>query len=722
MIPMSSHRPATPPRLARALAGAGCALALLLGIMAVASQSEPLAASRLAELRERVFLPRIHRAPASAQADSLVVADVIGGPLRAAAWHGNFLYRGDAGRVRVYDCSDLGSPVEVGRSEVLPGLVHDLKVSGSYLLAAMGEGGLAVFDIGAPAAPALRHRIATSDSAHALDASEEGLVAVAAGPSGLLLLGLSPDGRLEGRGALTFPSEVSRVRLHRGYAYLSFRELRPIKVVDVRQPEEPVPVADLRDFEGGDSMASNVVIEGDRAYVWSCSPCTILVYDIREPASPRFTDYRKTGDSGTLTIADGRLYAAGDRLRIFDISTRDGLTLIGDVDLPEIIPGFADSSQYPHELAAEAGRVAIVASPYGEDWDPGDLYEGGSLLLVDARDPLQPRVTSRVGPVDVLTDLWPSGAPDRLYGRSSVRNAGAWHSTARLLEAADPRHLRLGEAIPALDYVNDMVVDGKVAYAVQVDQFDRLEQALFATFDVADPAAPRKLGSVALGQGWQWRSPVAVSNGMAYVVGHASNESGWDNSLLALDVRDPSEPRVLSRQSIQLAIAEIDVAGARLWAGGFDGQEQGYVLRYDLADPTQPKLQARIPVTGALEGGIVADEEGAWLATWNGLVRVPAHASDGTAVKVAAPGSFTSLEVNGQGQLVAAGEYLAVFDVQASQVTLRATIEAPYQSNRSLGFLEAMPVVDHFVALFWAEGGVAHVMPITALVLDPLAP
>ena len=55
---MSSHRPATPPRLARALAGAGCALALLLGIMAVASQSEPLAASRLAELRERVFLPR----------------------------------------------------------------------------------------------------------------------------------------------------------------------------------------------------------------------------------------------------------------------------------------------------------------------------------------------------------------------------------------------------------------------------------------------------------------------------------------------------------------------------------------------------------------------------------------------------------------------------------------------------------------------------------------
>ena len=141
------------------------------------------------------------------------------------------------------------------------------------------------------------------------------------------------------------------------------------------------------------------------------------------------------------------------------------------------------------------------------------------------------------------------------------------------------------------------------------------------------------------------------------------------------------------------------------------------MLRYDLADPTQPKLQARIPVTGALEGGIVADEEGAWLATWNGLVRVPAHASDGTAVKVAAPGSFTSLEVNGQGQLVAAGEYLAVFDVQAGQAKLRASLEAPYQSNRSIRFTEALPVVGHFVALSWAQGGT-----ITALVLDPLAP
>ena len=361
--------------------------------------------------------------------------------------------------------------------------------------------------------------------------------------------------------------------------------------------------------------------------------------------------------------------------------------------------------------------MAIVASPYVDDWDPGDLYEGGSLLLVDARDPQQPRVTSRVGPVDVLTDLWPSGAPDRLYVRSGVRNARARHYTARLLEAADPGHLRLGEAIPALDYVNDMVVDGKVAYAVQVDEFDRLGQALFATFDVVDPAAPRKLGSVALGQDWYWRSPVAVSNGMAYVVGHARNELGWDNSLLALDVRDPSEPRVLSRQSIQFAIAAIDVAGARLWASGFNSQEQGYMLRYDLADPTQPKLQASIPITGALEGEIVADEEGAWLATWNGLVRVPAHASDGTASKVAAPGSFTSLEVNGQGQLVAAGKYLAVFDVQAGQAKLRASLEAPYQSSRSIRFTEALPVVGHFVALSWAQGGT-----ITALVLDPLAP
>jgi hypothetical protein len=77
----------------------------------------------------------------------------IGGATLAVAVQGRYAYVGVGPRLVVVDVGDPARPVEVGRTGVLPGVVRDVAVSGSYAYVADGDAGLRVIDVSNPSSP-----------------------------------------------------------------------------------------------------------------------------------------------------------------------------------------------------------------------------------------------------------------------------------------------------------------------------------------------------------------------------------------------------------------------------------------------------------------------------------------------------------------------------------------------------------------------------------------
>jgi len=82
----------------------------------------------------------------------------IGGLTLAVAVQGRYAYVGVGPRLVVVDVGDPARPVEVGQTGVLPGVVQDVAVSGSYAYVADWDGGLRVIDVSDPSSPRIAAR------------------------------------------------------------------------------------------------------------------------------------------------------------------------------------------------------------------------------------------------------------------------------------------------------------------------------------------------------------------------------------------------------------------------------------------------------------------------------------------------------------------------------------------------------------------------------------
>ncbi|MFQ5616064.1 MAG: LVIVD repeat-containing protein [Anaerolineales bacterium] len=93
--------------------------------------------------------------PASANADAENVEFVgqIGGATYAVAVQGNYAYIGVGPRLIILDVSNPFSPVVVGKTLPLPGIVQDVYVAGNYAYVADDYQGLRVIDVSNPVSP-----------------------------------------------------------------------------------------------------------------------------------------------------------------------------------------------------------------------------------------------------------------------------------------------------------------------------------------------------------------------------------------------------------------------------------------------------------------------------------------------------------------------------------------------------------------------------------------
>ncbi|MCU0663457.1 MAG: hypothetical protein MUC50_14160 [Myxococcota bacterium] len=156
--------------------------------------------------------------------------------VRHAVAYGQFIYAAD-GRAGIAILERRGERLqEIGRLEP-GGDARALFVQDERLLAALGGAGLAVFDVQAPAHPALLSLQKLKDAARDVEADERN-VFVAGGDAGLLILELAAEKRPAIVGTLPTPTPVNRVRLD-GHRVLVGADSTGLLVVDVSDRAHP---------------------------------------------------------------------------------------------------------------------------------------------------------------------------------------------------------------------------------------------------------------------------------------------------------------------------------------------------------------------------------------------------------------------------------------------------------------------------------------------------
>lgn len=344
-------------------------------------------------------------------------------------------------------------------------------------------------------------------------------------------------------------------------------------------------------------------------------------------SAPQLTLATQSGGASLDVVTDGR-YAylgVGPRVEVVDVADPRAPRFVGRSEiLPGVVRGLA--------LDDEGDRLYVAAGQ-------------GGLRVLDVADPAAPREVGSQELPGFATDVVLAGAHAFVAVRDADPGATEWFAgeedkggdlvTVDLADPADPRNpktIGLPEAARRLAFE-----DGRVYAACG--------QAGFFIFDVAEPYAPRQLGS------WDDAgdvTDVVVRGSYAYL--------GKDYRPRVIDVSDPTDPREVDTfddsASEHLAIdgdylyASLNAVGSAPNAEG-RYQSQSGIEVFDLSDPAGPKS---IGWAVSPAGDVAA------IAARDGRVFGALDGSGGMHV-------FDTHDVRGTHQPMLAGRYDALGDV-----------------------------------------------------------
>jgi hypothetical protein len=496
---------------------------------------------------------------------------------------GKWLYVFDESGMHVNVLDDPENPKPIGRGTGLPAYADVINVSGNYLTAAgrsmLGQTSLSVYDIGNPAAPVQT----TSTTLH---------------------------------GELNFSLQFAWPRaVGFGYAITSYQmqpDAPPIQVDSVPAQETMYDGFVVGDFAyslgspgiGVWDVASKIRHVGNAAFddafaaketyaqgarVWVVGVTDRLTnIDVQQPTSPQLVS------NVTTTASESARDAAVVRGKLVFLQETYGATVVRhddflplarfDVSLPKDFQSraFTDWSVNgplvhmlswgtgfvtvdfsnplrPREIGRFAASHFSAISVAGRYAFLGKTTNGGEIASIDLSVPDRP---VQIGSLAVDSGVW------RLQQRGTKLFAATGGSPAapgglRIFDVSNP-----GVPVLAGSYRDDCISatdlalseDGKVVYL-------RCETGLHV-IDASRPVAPVRVGLYA--SKTSGPSSVALAHGRAFI-----DEIGY---IAEIDVRNPSVPKLVSRQSIPMAARRLTVSDGRLYAFTGHGGTQVFSL------------------------------------------------------------------------------------------------------------------------------------------------
>ncbi|MGH2380657.1 MAG: hypothetical protein ACRDG7_05490 [Candidatus Limnocylindria bacterium] len=548
---------------------------------------------------------------------------------------------GEAGVIAL-ELSNPGTPAMVG-SVATGGYSFAVAADGTTAYIADGWGGLRIVDLSDRSQPRLLASVPTAGWAQDV-ALERDLAFVAAGSQGLLIADVS-DPRAP-RALSTAPlvgRQAVQVAVAGGLAFV-VDPFEGLEIVDMAAPAAPRWLGTWQPLLEGWGAAPS----GDRVFV-AAGKSGLRVVDASDP-----THLRDLGAAPTVSMANA-VAAVDDQLLVSTLP----VAAEGE-SVASLLPVDASDPQQPRAEGAfvQAGRLEHAIFPW-EDSEfagaDGSLSPTGStrglatlgstvayatevgVLVVDAgATPCElsyvqtrPYTQYRVGETEAVA-----------IGGQHIYVGISWAPRApmpdreplgvAILDMSDvhnPRWVATSDALAG----EGLLVNGRWLYALgEVHP----RAVILTVVDVGNPARPRTLGSL------QFAAASPVLRGptaMAFAAGHLFVAAG-DAGVVALDVSDPSRPRLAGRLDVLGNALGISSDGRYLYVGS---DEAGLLI----VEP-RPSGVTAPPAPGGLAG-----------ALWSGI----AGPLDWEAAAIAPPSSpertgppdcmVTSTEDDGPGSL-----------------------------------------------------------------------
>ena len=466
------------------------------------------------------------------------------------------------------DIVDVSNPAGMSLVGQIPGrTVFDVRVAGTTAYLATGGGGLRLYDVSNPAAPAAQGFVTVSGGS-VLSVALNGTTAfLAAGNAGLRVVDVSnPDTPVAAGSLPALGGFATRVVYDAGKAYVSVQDVGLV-VVDVTNPAAPTELG--RYLVAGDAafQIRSVAVAGTTAYLGKDDG--ILSINVANPASPALLDSLIFGSSGAsqYILLDGPTAFVGNRyhgVRVLDVANPAAMSELALVHNG----GFSFKVNL-------IGNVAYIA----------DLL--GQLRLIDVSTPEAPVEIGRLG------GLSNADGVDVIGSTAYVVHRGTFDPPTGMLSRVDISN-------PAAPALIDQVVTPSWAYGVDVSGSTVFVATGFNGTADGSVRAYQDTGALAFlddGATGNQALDVRVDGGRAYV-------PTFGSGLSILDVSDPADITPLSLNTIGAFATSVEVNGNVVYMSDNDiGGSRGMSV-IDVSNPATPQL---LDTGTAIAGGSPSD-------------------------------------------------------------------------------------------------------------------
>lgn len=555
--------------------------------------------------------------PAAAQVGRLDLLGQYGGAVMAVASSRGLVLVGMGPRMLVMTGCDPLYLEEVGRSEVLPGLVQDILIDGTHAWVAVSQAGVLEMDLTDPARPRTLRRIELP-GVSAKVVRQGRLLYVVAGAAGLHIVDLEAEGGARRVGHVA--EIVTDVSVSNGHAYTVNRNLVAVDVSDPANPRGKRLLEDWADAvisEGPIVFASASVSAGGTE-----RSSTLHIHDHTNVRRPVLVGSLPIGDQAVfMSLVGKRLYHQGLRqLTVIDVSELGRPRILAQIPTVDSV----------WRVAVDGPWAWMAAGSFG--FQVADLARGGARTVLPTLSNARRVVaeghiavveegTNLGGPtghlevLDISVPAWPRylGRIEQTVDKSGILlrqgilYLGVPGETLKVYDLRQPARGPYAE-LASLKLPNDPVGGRKAPVwrlAAEGDLLYMANDEWVRVFDIVDPAGIREVSRIRSSGG---ATDIAVAGQRAYVLGPATGVNTGRPSLQVYDffkLDDPVAFGVVGSLGFREGIA---VRGTRVYAAGPGGLNvPGGFQIFEVTAPDKPVEVARLPLSGRTGDFVLQD-------------------------------------------------------------------------------------------------------------------
>jgi len=452
---------------------------------------------------------------ADTQDVALELVGQLGGIAHVVEAVGDLAFLGQGPRVFVFDISLPEHLVELGRTDVLPGAIHDLAYSDDHLYVATGSGGLRVISVSNPEMPVEIAGVPIDGDARGVDIAADH--AYVASSNGLYVFSLAPALQLVQH--IDVLQSATMMELGEGFLVVGTVP-NCLYILSLDHPALPVVegVVDLPGYSG------DLAVLGEHILV-SCEQDGLRVVSVADPQHPEeVAALELPSGARTLNVIDDLVYVGGlwGDLCVVSLAEISGPHLLAYVELPSDI----------------ADMVLV-----GDHLYMADRFRG--LQIFSLLDPLEP--------VEIAT-------ADSAFYAAAVSVSGdlafiaSGFEGVQAISVEDPRQpVPLGNVLLP-DVSNDVVLND--GYALALTSYHGLH-----VISVEDPALLEVIGHVETpGYGHS----LSLSGETVYIAGGEAGVHG-------VSIFDPTSPTLLTSHDTPGDAVDLEVVGDRIFVADSEG-------------------------------------------------------------------------------------------------------------------------------------------------------